>query len=82
MCFPDPEYTLDASTAEFYSRPLLRGFFGHNIAIRRRIDYEYRNNYSKERQEFQGALIKRNVLTGGGFSWEKPWYMCEPLAQW
>jgi hypothetical protein len=81
-CFPDPEYNLDASTAEFYSRPLDNGFVGRNGSIRKLLDYQYHNNYTNERQEFQDALIERNVMTGGGSSSDKPWYVLSsgPMA--
>ena len=49
-CFPDPEYILDASTAEFYSRPLDNGFVGRNGSIRKLLDYQYHNNYMNEFQ--------------------------------
>ncbi len=74
-CFPDSEYNLDASTAEFYSRPLDNGFVGHNVSIRKLLDYGYHNNYTNERQEFQDALIERNVMTGDGSRSDKPWYV-------
>ena len=73
--FPDPEYNLDVSTAEFYSQPVDNGFVGHNVSIRKLLDYGYHNNYTKERQEFQDALIERNVMTGGGSSSDEPWYV-------
>mmetsp|Transcript_43325 Transcript_43325/g.79300 ORF Transcript_43325/g.79300 Transcript_43325/m.79300 type:complete len:442 (+) Transcript_43325:207-1532(+) len=79
--FPDPDFDSRVSTAEFYSAPLESGFVGENVAIRKSLDYSYHGNYTKNRQLFQDALIKSNVLLNGSGS-DKPWYVltCGPMG--
>lgn len=79
--FPDPNFDPGVSTAEYYSAPLDSGFVGENITIRKSLDYSYHGNYTKERQHFQDALIKNNVLLDGSGS-DRPWYVltCGPMG--
>lgn len=79
--FPDPNFDCRVSTAEFYSAPLDIGFVGKNIEIRKSLDCLYHGNYTKERQHFQDALIKSNVLLDGSGS-DRPWYVltCGPMV--
>lgn len=79
--FPDPNFDPGVSTAEYYSAPLDSGFIGENITIRKSLDYSYHGNYTKERQHFQDALIKNNVLLDGSGS-DRPWYVltCGPMG--
>jgi hypothetical protein len=78
--FRNENFDHDKSTAEFYGVPLEQGFFGENVGIRKSLDYTYHNNYSEERQLFQDALIKSNLLVGSGSS--DPWYVltCGPMV--
>lgn len=78
--FPDINFDCRMSTAEYYKAPLEDGFFGENIEMRKKLDYTYHNNYTRERQFFQDALIKNNLLVGSGS--EKPWYVmtCGPMV--
>ena len=79
--FPDPNFDCGVSTAEFYSAPLGNGFHGDNKVIREALDYSYHNNYTTERQHFQDATIRSNVLLDGSRS-ERPWYVltCGPMG--
>mmetsp|Transcript_28870 Transcript_28870/g.69574 ORF Transcript_28870/g.69574 Transcript_28870/m.69574 type:complete len:436 (+) Transcript_28870:68-1375(+) len=79
--FPDPDFDVRASTAEFYNAPLENGFVGDNVEIRKVLDHCYHRNYTKQRQNFQDALIKGNVLLEGSGS-DRPWYVltCGPMG--
>mmetsp|Transcript_51795 Transcript_51795/g.110112 ORF Transcript_51795/g.110112 Transcript_51795/m.110112 type:complete len:236 (+) Transcript_51795:228-935(+) len=79
--FPDPNFDWRMSTAEFYGAPIESGFVGENIAIRNSLDYCYHRNYTEQRQYFQDALIKSNVILDGSGS-DKPWYVltCGPMV--
>ena len=78
--FPDPDFDCRLSTAEFYSTQS-GGFVGENATIRKSLDYCYHSNYLHNRQHFQDALIKSNVLLDGSGS-DKPWYVltCGPMG--
>jgi hypothetical protein len=78
--FSFDNFDYNKSTAEFYRAPLDYGFFGDNVGIRKLLDYRFHGNYTKERQLFQDALIKSNLLLGAGS--DKPWYVltCGPMV--
>eukprot|EP00956_Cyclotella_meneghiniana_P026756 scaffold58624_cov81-Cyclotella_meneghiniana.AAC.1 len=76
----DCNFDISKSTAEFYQAPLKDGFHGEHVEIRKILDYNYHDNYTKERQLFQDALIRSNLLVGKGS--EDPWYVltCGPMG--
>lgn len=76
----DCNFDISKSTAEFYQAPLKDGFHGEHVEIRKILDYNYHDNYTKERQLFQDALIRSNLLVGKGS--EDPWYVltCGPMV--
>ena len=79
--FRNEKFDCRLSTAEFYGVPLENGFCGENVGIRKTLDYDYHCNYTKERQLFQDALIKSNLLVGSGS--DAPWYVltCGPMVR-
>ena len=79
--FPGADFDGSVSTAEFYRAPLESGFAGEHPNIRRTLDHQYHGNYTAERQRFQDALIRSNVILDGASS-DRPWYVltCGPMV--
>eukprot|EP00397_Hematodinium_sp_SG-2012_P021867 GEMP01022622.1.p1 GENE.GEMP01022622.1~~GEMP01022622.1.p1 ORF type:complete len:431 (+),score=81.30 GEMP01022622.1:120-1412(+) len=70
------------STEHNYAVPLEDGFVGDFKDIRERMDYNFHQNYSHERQLWQDKLVRRCVLDGGFKTWEQPFlvHTCGPMG--
>eukprot|EP00941_MAST-03F_sp_MAST-3F-sp1_P001119 g1119.t1 len=77
-----PTYDYSKSTSDNYamSDPNCMDFYGDFVSARRKLDYDYHVNYTKERQLWQDAIIKSVVQRTE--PQPNPWvvYTCGPMG--